>query len=119
MNRALFTFAVLLAVLTLPATASAQAPTGPPKLRVAVMDLSGTALSMQTTYAPTMTTTTVAIPPPTEFARGLTEMMTTALVETGRFVVLDRRALQQVLAEQDLGVAGRLNPETAPAVGQA
>jgi curli biogenesis system outer membrane secretion channel CsgG len=119
MNRALFTFAVLLAVLRLPATASAQAPTGTPKLRVAVMDLSGSALSLQTSYQPSSTTTTIAIPPPAEFARGLTEMMTTALVEAGRFVVLDRKALQQVLTEQDFGVSGRVNPETAPAIGQA
>lgn len=97
------------------APSAAQAP----RLRVAVMDLSGSALAMQTAYTPTTTTTTIAIPPPAEFARGLTEMLTTSLVETGRFVVLERKALQQALAEQDFGASGRVNAETAPAVGQA
>lgn len=109
-----------LAALALLAAAplAGQTPTGP-RLRVAVMDLSGTALSMQTTYAPQSTSTTVAIPPPAEFARGLTEMLTTALVEAGRFVVLERQAIQQALSEQDFGQSGRVNPETAPWVGLA
>ncbi|HUP19181.1 MAG TPA: CsgG/HfaB family protein [Gemmatimonadota bacterium] len=102
--------------LLVAAPLAAQTPTGP-RLRVAVMDLSGTALSMQTTYAPQSTSTTIAIPPPAEFARGLTEMLTTALVEAGRFVVLEREAIQQALGEQDFGQSGRVNPETAPWVG--
>ncbi len=106
----------VLAALLLAAPLSAQTPTGP-RLRVAVMDLSGTALTMQTSYAPSSTTTTIAIPPPAEFARGLTEMVTTALVETGRFVVLERKAIQQAMSEQDFGASGRVNPETAPMIG--
>ena len=90
-----------------------------PKLRVGVMDLSGTALTMQSAYTPASTTTTIAIPPPAEFARGLTEMLTTALVETGRFVVLERKAIEQAMTEQDFGASGRVNPETAPTIGQA
>jgi len=109
---------VVLATLLLAAPLAAQSPSGP-RLRVGVMDLSGTALSMQSAYTPTSTTTTIAIPPPAEFARGLTEMMTTALVETGRFVVLERKAIQQALSEQDFGDSGRVNPETAPVIGMA
>lgn len=107
---------LLAGVLVQPVVLSGQ--TGGPKLRVAVQDLSGTALSMQTSYQPSSTTTTIAIPPPAEFARGLTEMLTTALVETGRFVVLERKAIQQVTGEQDFGASGRVNAETAPAIGQ-
>ncbi|MFN2383991.1 MAG: CsgG/HfaB family protein [Gemmatimonadota bacterium] len=90
-----------------------------PRLRVGVMDLSGTAMTLQTGYTPTTTTTTISIPPPAEFARGLTEMLTTALVESGRFVVLERKAIQQALSEQDFGASGRVNAETAPAIGAA
>jgi curli biogenesis system outer membrane secretion channel CsgG len=107
---------ILLATLLLAAPLAAQ--TGP-RLRVAVMDLSGTALSMQSATTPSSTTTTIAIPPPAEFARGLTEMMTTALVETGRFVVLERKAIEQAMSEQDFGASGRVNPETAPTIGMA
>jgi curli biogenesis system outer membrane secretion channel CsgG len=97
------------------------------KLRVAVMDLSGVALRMQTTQAvqPMMgggvmqtTQTSIAIPPPAEFARSLTEALTTQLVATNRFMVLERAALVQVQQEQDLGASGRVNAETAPSIGR-
>ena len=92
------------------------------KLRVAVMDLSGTALRMQTAQNPTVqggaqTTTTVMLPPPPEFSRALTEILTTTLVDSRRFVVLERQQGQAVLAEQDFGASGRVNPQTAPGQG--
>src|SRR5450432_185814 len=89
-----------------------------PLMRLAVMDLAGSALKMQTATQSSTTTTTVAIPPPADFARGLTEMLTTALTKTERFVVLERAALDKVTAEQDLGAGGRVNPEFAPQVGK-
>jgi curli biogenesis system outer membrane secretion channel CsgG len=95
------------------------------KLRVGVMDLSGTALRMQMAQAgqqvpggyQQQTTATIAIPSPAEFARGLTEIVTTTLVKTNRFVVLERAQLAAVMQEQDLGASGRVNKETAPAQG--
>ena len=115
------------------------------KLRVGVLDLSGSALRIQTAQSGMMTppgvvapppgmgppgayqavpgqyqqqsTTTVAIPPPQEFARGLTEMLTTVLVNTNRFVVLERAQLQAIQQEQDLGASGRVNKETAAGQG--
>ena len=104
-------------------TASAQnQPTQ--RLRVAVMDLSGSALKMQSMtmgipgqpmqqpqyqqpygqpQVGTQTTVTVAIPPPSEFARGLTEMLTSVLIRTNRFIVLERAAMQQIEQEQTIG----------------
>jgi curli biogenesis system outer membrane secretion channel CsgG len=92
-------------------------------MRVAVMDLTGSALRMQTAQAPTssggMTTqTTISIPPPVEFARSLTEALTTTLVATGKFVVLERLALTQVQQEQDLAASGRVNAETSVEKGK-
>lgn len=94
-----------------------------PRLRVAVMDLTGTALRMQTAQTPTpgggqTSQTTISIPPPAEFARSLTEALTTSLVATGKFVVLERLALAQVQQEQDLGASGRVNTETAADKGK-
>jgi curli biogenesis system outer membrane secretion channel CsgG len=93
-----------------------------PRLRVAVMDLTGTALKMQSaqmaTSSGSMSQTTVAIPPPAEFARSLTEALTTSLVATGKFIVLERLALQQVQGEQDLSASGRVNTETAAEKGK-
>ena len=130
-RRAIFVSAI--AVLALPCPGRAQGTPAPslvtPRLRVGVMDLSGSALKMQTSQmmgsqpgmpgpAPMTTQTTIAIPPPTEFARSLTEALTTSLVATGRFVVLERQALAQVQQEQDLGASGRVNKETAAEVGK-
>ncbi len=55
---------------------------------------------------------------PPEAADGLSDMLATALVNTNRFIVLERDALKDVIREQDLGSSGRLNPSSAPAVGQ-
>lgn len=127
---------ILFAGLLLAATpGAAQQPLGTPtqKLRVAVMDLSGSALKMQSTTtmmpgggqpmqpynqpAPSQTTVTIAIPPPAEFARGLTEALTTVLVKTGRFTVLERAAIQSIQTEQQIGASGAVTKETAARQG--
>src|SRR6476469_3712700 len=89
-----------------------------PMMRLDVMDLTGSALKMQTATQSSVSTTTIAIPPPADFARGMTEMLTTALTKSERFVVLERAALDKVTAEQDLGASGRVNHEFAPQVGK-
>jgi curli biogenesis system outer membrane secretion channel CsgG len=93
------------------------------KLRLAVMDLSGSALRILQTQGAVpqgggvATTQTISLPPPPEFARTLTEMLTTTVVKTGRFVVLERQQLPAIVAEQDLNTAGRVNKETGAATG--
>jgi curli biogenesis system outer membrane secretion channel CsgG len=94
-----------------------------PRFRVAVMDLNGSALKMQTAQMPnsqggTTSQTTISIPPPAEFARSLTEALTTSLAATGKFTVLERAALQQVQQEQDLDASGRVNTQTAAEKGK-
>lgn len=49
---------------------------------------------------------------------GMAEQLTTALIKTGRFVVVERQALQDVLGEQELGQTGIIKKETAAKVGQ-
>src|SRR5262249_12619388 len=63
------------------------------------------------------TTVTVAIPPPTEFARGLTEALTTVLVRTGRFIVLERAAMQAVQAGDKNGATRGVPKETRAEAG--
>jgi curli biogenesis system outer membrane secretion channel CsgG len=119
---------LLLAATTLTAASlGAQAGAPQAKLRVAVMDLSGSALKFQQTQQPMgmpagmpmgqQTTTTIAIPPPAEFARGLTEILTSVLVKTGRFSVLERAAMAQIEAEQAIAAAGKATKETSARQG--
>lgn len=53
-----------------------------------------------------------------EFGRGLADMLSAALFNTNRFIVLERQQLSYVLAEQDFGATGRVRPETAARIGE-
>ena len=55
---------------------------------------------------------------PPEVGDGLSDMLATALVNTNRFIVLERDALKDVIREQNLGASGRLSHSSAPAIGQ-
>ncbi|MCP4042031.1 MAG: hypothetical protein GY731_08790, partial [Gammaproteobacteria bacterium] len=48
---------------------------------------------------------------------GLAEMLTTELVNTGRFIVLERMAITDVLAEQELAQSGLVRSAGAPRTG--
>jgi curli biogenesis system outer membrane secretion channel CsgG len=47
-----------------------------------------------------------------------TEMLTTALVKTGEFIVVERAVMDKVLKEQSLGLAGFIDQSTAANVGK-
>jgi curli biogenesis system outer membrane secretion channel CsgG len=49
---------------------------------------------------------------------GMAEMLITALVESGRFIVVERKELDDVIKEQDLGTEGRISKATAAKVGK-
>jgi curli biogenesis system outer membrane secretion channel CsgG len=49
---------------------------------------------------------------------GMAEMLTTALFNTNRYIVLERQTLNDVLGEQDLAASGRIKRETGAPVGQ-
>ena len=54
----------------------------------------------------------------TRIGEGMAEMLTTALVETGRYIVLERQALKDILEEQDLGASGRIKRGTEAPIGE-
>lgn len=93
-----------------------------PKKRLAVTDMevkvTTTAATQPTGNGGVVTTVTVDIPPPVDFGTGLTEMLTTALIESKRFILLERKALQDVQGEQALGASGAVDPDSAPKQGK-
>jgi curli biogenesis system outer membrane secretion channel CsgG len=59
------------------------------------------------------------LPDPTwQIGEGLTEMLTTELFKTGRFVMVERAALADIVKEQELGQTGLIQKETAAKVGE-
>lgn len=53
-----------------------------------------------------------------DIGSGMADMLTNALFNTNRFIVLERQALNEVTAEQDLANSGRFKKETAAPIGQ-
>lgn len=53
-----------------------------------------------------------------QIGSGLADMLITALVESDKFVVIERSELDQILQEQGLGMSGAVTPQSAAKVGQ-
>jgi len=53
-----------------------------------------------------------------QIGNGMADMLSDALLQSNRFILLDRQALQDVLQEQDLAAGGRISRETGAPVGQ-
>lgn len=53
-----------------------------------------------------------------EIGEGMSDMLTNALFNTGRFIVLERERLDEVMDEQDLAASGRFRKETAAPKGE-
>lgn len=51
-------------------------------------------------------------------AQGAIDILTTELVKTGKFIVVERAQIEEVLKEQQLGQTGAVNPATAAQVGK-
>lgn len=49
---------------------------------------------------------------------GMSDMLTTALVNTGRFIVLERDQMNSVMNEQNFGATGRVRGATAARIGE-
>ncbi len=49
--------------------------------------------------------------------RGLSDMLVTTLVKSGKFIVVEREQLDKILAEQGLGLSGAVTPQSAAKVG--
>jgi len=53
-----------------------------------------------------------------EIGEGMSDMLTNALFNTGRFIVLEREQLYEAIEEQDLAASGRFKKETAAPKGE-
>lgn len=54
----------------------------------------------------------------TKLSQSVTEMLITALIQTGRFTVIERVQLDKIISEQALGQTGLIDTETAIEIGK-
>jgi curli biogenesis system outer membrane secretion channel CsgG len=94
-----------------------QGPAGGPKVRIAVMEATWDDGVVQRAFMAGGNSPSVYLEERQTFARGLTEMMVAELLKSGRFIVVERKALDDVMAEQNLQ-ATAANPETATQAGR-
>ncbi|MBC2695323.1 MAG: penicillin-binding protein activator LpoB [Desulfobacteraceae bacterium] len=53
-----------------------------------------------------------------QLGQGTSDMLTTELVKTGKFNVMERDRLAAIIKEQNLGASGRIDPSTAARIGK-
>jgi len=53
-----------------------------------------------------------------EVGRGMSDMLSDALFNTNRFIMLEREHIKEVIEEQDFGASGRVKKETAAPIGE-
>ena len=53
-----------------------------------------------------------------QVGKGMSDMLTDALFNSNRFIVLERENIREVLGEQDFGASGRVKKETAAPIGE-
>ncbi len=51
-------------------------------------------------------------------AKGVSDLLTNALVKDGTYIVLERSKIEQILEEQNLGESGRIDASTAAQIGK-
>jgi curli biogenesis system outer membrane secretion channel CsgG len=99
-----------LITLSLPGPARAQAPAAAPvKHRVAVMNFD---------YGTVQSSVSSIFGSDQDIGKGISAMLIEKLVKDGQFSVIERAALDKLLAEQNFSNSDRANPTSAAKIGQ-
>jgi curli biogenesis system outer membrane secretion channel CsgG len=96
---------MLACALLIPTLAAAQ---GDAKVRIAIVDFDTEAIRGSWGYGWSYT----------NLERAAADNLAAELVKSGKFRVIERQQLDKVLAEQNLGDAGRVDPSTAARIGK-
>ena len=99
------------AVLLLAVAASAwgQAPPAPRKKRIAIMDFD---------YATVHAGVSAIFGQDVDIGKGIADLLVTDLVKDGSYSIIERKALDKILAEQNFSNSDRANPASAAKIGK-
>jgi len=102
---------VLLFVFVLPIYAQTPAAGGPParKKRVAVLDFD---------YATVRSNSSALFGTDVDVGKGITDLLVKFLVKDGTYSVIERQALDKIMAEQNFSNSDRANPASAAKLGK-
>jgi curli biogenesis system outer membrane secretion channel CsgG len=92
-----------------PAPSGAPAPAQGRKKRVAVFDFD---------YATVQTTTAALFGTNVDVGKGISDLLVNNLVKDGTYSVIERKALDKILAEQNFSNSDRANPTSAAKIGK-
>src|SRR5712671_7976004 len=110
MKKALFAVAVLGLMATTWVTAvMGQTTPAPRKKRVAVFDFD---------YATVHGGVAAIFGQDVDIGRGVTDLLVTMLVKDGSYSVIERKAMDKILAEQNFSNSDRANPNSAAKIGK-
>lgn len=90
-------------------TAQDAAPAPARKKRVAVFDFD---------YATVQTNSAAIFGSNVDIGKGITDLLVKYLVQDGTYSVIERKALDKILAEQNFSNSNRANPQSAAAIGK-
>ncbi len=99
----------MLLVCLVAMAASAQQQQQPRKKRVAVLDFD---------YATVRTNSAALFGTDIDVGKGITDLLVRNLVTDGTYSVIERRALDKILAEQNFSNSDRANPNSAAKIGK-
>jgi curli biogenesis system outer membrane secretion channel CsgG len=105
----LVTLFVSLAEAQAPAPAATSAPAHGRKIRVAVFDFD---------YATVQTASAAAFGTNVDVGRGMADLTVKYLVQDGTYSVIERKAMDKILAEQNFSNSDRANPSSAAKLGK-
>ena len=96
-------FAIIMAVPAQSQSASKRRP------RIAVMDFD---------YATVQTTTSAVFGTNVDVGKGIVDLVVTGLVKDGSYSVIERKALDKLMAEQNFSNSNRADPASAAKIGK-
>jgi len=102
-------FVSLLVVFAMAGAAIAQTAAAPRKKRVAVFDFD---------YATVHSGVAAIFGTDVDVGKGISDLMVTYLVKDGSYSVIERKALDKILAEQNFSNSDRANPTSAAKIGK-
>jgi len=107
--RMKFSVPVLAILLATAVTlANAQAPSGR-RPRIAIMDFD---------YATVQTTSSALFGTNVDVGKGIADLLVTDLVKDGSFSIIERKALDKIMAEQNFSNSNRADPTSAAKIGK-